>query len=445
MTGLRKAPWLVGLLATLWWACAPSTTSGGGGDGDADGDTDVDGDIDGDGDADGDGDTDTDADGDTDVDTDADTDTDVDADVDSDTDVDSDADADWDFDWDDVCDSQEFEISMEPVRVMLLLDESSSMREAIAWLPGRSHWEEATDGMTHLLDDPRNRDFYFGLDAFPDGTIEYFEGCWDPCCADPLCMMTHMVRCMSLATRCNRSCAVDLAPIVPMDRAVISGPAMTEYMGYEFLPGAFTSTPLVDQMRYYLEDRSSTPGMGDFYAADDQSYLVVVSDGDDTCEGDTEDPSRVDGIVDELGRVARELVSRWHIRSFAIGFGDTSGDMARELNAIAENGGTAFTSFFPVGEAGAIQAAFDAISSSIVSCIYDIDEPDAAADPDEVNFYFDGEVVGYDPACADGWRWTDASTPEHPQVEFCGAACTRLSDGEVSEIEARFGCATIVW
>ena len=214
------------------------------------------------------------------------------------------------------------------------------------------------------------------------------------------------------------------------------------YMGYDFFPGTFTSTPLVDQFRYYLADHSRLPEMGDFYVGDGSSYLVVVSDGDDTCEGDS---VSVDTIVADLGRLAGDLVTTYNIRSFAIGFGDTSGDMAREFNAIASHGGTAFTEFFPVDEPGELQAAFDAISSSIVSCIYDIDEPDATADPNEVNFYFDGDVVGFDVLCENGWRWTEASSETHPQVEFCGDACRRLTEGEVSEIEARFGCDTIVW
>lgn len=182
--------------------------------------------------------------------------------------------------------------------------------------------------------------------------------------------------------------------------------------------------------------------MGDFYIGDGNSYLVVVSDGDDTCEG--EDVS-VGSIVTDLGTLARGLVDTYNIRSFAIGFGDTSGDMASELNAIASNGGTDFASFFPVDEPGELQAAFDAISTSIASCVYDIDEPDATADPEAVNFLFDDVIIGYDVLCENGWHWTDASTDEHPQVEFCGDACRRISEGEVSEIQARFGCATIVW
>jgi hypothetical protein len=373
-----------------------------------------------------------DADGDVDTDVDTDTDTDADGDTDGDTD------ADWDFDWDDTCDSQEFDISMQPVRVMFLLDQSSSMVES-AW-GGHSHWTELTAGLTALLTDPRNEDFYFGLDPFPDADMDYLVRCHDECCQDPLCFARQMRRCMTMSLGCARQCATDLPPWVPLARAPESGPRIIEYVNLDVVPESFGMTPIVDQMRYYLADHSAD--MPDFYSNDGNSYLVIVSDGDDTCEGDREDPENVSLIVSELTSVTSDIVDTWGIRSFAIGFGDTSGDMARELDAIAANGGTEFTTFFPVTEDGALQAAFDTIASSLVSCFYEIDEPDATADPNQVNFYFDGEVVGYDVTCANGWRWTDDS---HQEVEFCGTACTRLMEGGVTTIEARFGCATILW
>jgi len=242
--------------------------------------------------------------------------------------------------------------------------------------------------------------------------------------------------------RCTRGCAVDLPPIVPMDRTAVSGPEIIDYMNLSYLPGTFTSTPLLRQMQWYDTDRSAE--MPDFYANDGASYIIVISDGDDTCdaEGDPPDPGPV---ISGLETTTAHLRDTYGIRSMAIGFGDTSGTMADELNSIAANGGTIFTSFFAITEAGALQDALDEISSTIVSCIYDIDEPDATADPDEVNFYFDDDVVGYDPTCTNGWRWTADSTAEHPQVEFCGASCEQLSEGEVETISARFGCATIVW
>jgi hypothetical protein len=410
--------------------CSPSM-----GDGDADGDGDGDADTDGDGDGDADTDADADGDGDEDGDGDGDADTDADGDGDGDSDTDSDLDDDFDLDFDDVCDSQEFEIAMEPVRVMILLDESSSMGSALPWLPGSDHWDEATAGLQHLLEDRVSRNFYFGLDAFPDGTTTYFEGCYLPCC--PLTCPFNPT-CLGLMVSCNRGCSVDLPPIVTMDRAALSGPQIIDYMGLTYLPGTFTSTPLLRQMQYYQADHSAE--MADFYSGDGKSYLVVVSDGEDTC--DVSEGTDIDAYIAQLGTVTADVLATRGIRSFAIGFGDTSGTMAEELNAIASNGGTPFTEFFPITADGALVAALDAISSEIVSCVYDIEEPDATADPDSVNFYFDGVVVGYDDACVNGWRWTDAT---HLQVEFCGATCDQLSTGVVERIEARFGCDTIVW
>jgi hypothetical protein len=317
---------------------------------------------------------------------------------------------------------------------MILLDESSSMDSLFGW--GTSKWEEATAGLQHLIEHPVSRNFIFGLDAFPDGTIEYFEDCHMPCC--PLTCPFNLT-CIGMIARCNRGCDVDLPPIVPLDRAAISGPEIIDYMSLDFLPGTFTSTPLLRQMEYYLADHSAE--MPEFYSGDGSSYLVVVSDGEDTCDvtGDPPDPT---DVIIQLGNVTADILTTHNIRTFSIGFGHTSGDLADELNAIASNGGTPFTEFFPVDAAGALEAAFEDISSSIATCVYDIEEPSATADPEEVNFYFDGDVVGYDDTCTDGWHWTDDT---HLQVEFCGLTCDRLSDGDVENIEARFGCATIVW
>ncbi|MBI5490845.1 MAG: hypothetical protein HY905_26160 [Deltaproteobacteria bacterium] len=339
--------------------------------------------------------------------------------------------------WDNVCDEMDFVIAMEPVRVMILLDESSSMSSALGW--GRSHWEEATEGLNHLLSDPVSRNFIYGLDAFPDGTPEYFEGCYDECCADPVCLMTRAIYCMGFSARCDRSCTTDLAPIVELAPSAESGPLISDYMALPYLPGTFTLTPLLRQMQWYRDTGPSV--IPDFYADDGNSYIVVVSDGEDTCdaEGDPPDPAPV---ISGLVAATTSIRTTHGIKSFAIGFGDTSGSMADELNAIAANGGSAFTTFFPIDDPTAIIDAFDSISSEIVSCVYDVGEPSATSDPDAVNFYFDGDVVGYDDTCTDGWRWADA---EHLRVEFCGATCDALKAGEVASIQARFGCATILW
>ena len=157
--------------------------------------------------------------------------------------------------------------------------------------------------------------------------------------------------------------------------------------------------------------------------------------------------SDIDAIVASLETVTASIFATYNIRAFAVGFGDTGGTMARELNAIAANGGTGHTTFFEVDSPGDLVAHFDTIASEIVSCVYAIEEPSATADPEEVNFYFEltsgtEEVIGMDAGCTNGWRWTDGT---HTMVEFCGPQCDRLRAGEVENIAARFGCSTVVW
>ena len=74
-----------------------------------------------------------------------------------------------DFVDDRVCDEQDFRVHHELVRVMLLLDQSSSMQG--------SKWAQATDALTELLQNDAFYDMHFGLDAFPDG----FPGFWSDC------------------------------------------------------------------------------------------------------------------------------------------------------------------------------------------------------------------------------------------------------------------------
>jgi hypothetical protein len=232
---------------------------------------------------------------------------------------------------------------------------------------------------------------------------------------------------------------VDLPPVVPIARAEDTATPISDWLAQEIVPSTCGLTPLTEQLRYYASGHEAD--VPELYEAAGNSYLVFVSDGADTCEGDSENPD-VSAIVAEIGRLTRQIRDTHGIRSFAIGFGDTSGDMAAELNAIAENGGTEFTSFFPINDESALVEALDRIRTSVVSCTYDIDEPDATADPTAVNFYFDGDVVGMDDTCTNGWRWEDDG---HGRVQFCGRSCERIRNGEVATIEARFGCSTVIW
>lgn len=345
------------------------------------------------------------ADGDSDSDSDSDSDTDTDGDSDSDADGDSDSDGDADSDGDtDVCDEQDFAIEYTPARLMILLDNSGSMDSGGIFTDTK--WVQAQDALTTLLGAWEGLGaIEFGFDVFPD-----FE------CSGFCCDVSHAV-----VADCEVDAEGDLIDLIS------TAPAP---------PGEF-DTPLCDGMDMF-NDPTYAPG---FTGGDADKYLLVVSDGQEECNGSgyAEKCGSAPGYAGAATIVGDLLAAG--IKTFVVGFG--SGVDATQLNVIAANGGTSQTSYIVATDGAALQSAMESIASEVVSCEYAIDEPDASADPDQVNFYFDDEVVGYDEDCLDGsgWTWGD---DEHTIVIFCEEACDLLQSGDVDVVSARFGCPTEV-
>jgi hypothetical protein len=334
--------------------------------------------------------------------TDSDADADTDADGDADTDADGDGDADGD-DTDTVCDEQDFEVEYDPTRLMILLDNSGSMDSGGIFTDTK--WEQAKAALTTLLDTwDGSGQIVFGFDVFPD-----FE------CSGFCCDVSHPV-----VADCGDYTEAELSALIG---------------GADAPPGEF-DTPLCDGMDRF-NDPTYAPA---FSEVDAPRYLLVVSDGNEECNGGgyTEmcgsAPSYL-GAVD----VVTDLLDNG-IKTFVIGFG--SGADPTQLNVIASNGGTDFPTYFDAADGVELQAAFELIAASVVSCTYGVDEPAATADPENVNFFFDGEVVPWDPDCeyGVGWTWTDDT---HTEVLFCDEACAQLQGGEVDEVSAVFGCPSV--
>jgi hypothetical protein len=334
------------------------------------------------------------------------------ADADADADVGAEDRAAPDYGYDTVCDEQIFDMHHEIVRLMLLLDQSSSMTG--------SSWSAATSALETLLTNPAFEDMYFGLDAFPDG----YPGDWADC--GPLC------------GRCNEDkCGTLFPPQVAVAINDVSSPAIIAHMNDSRYPQFCTFTPLANQLAYYATGPGPTEAP-EIYATDGDNYLLVVSDGED--EGCfSGDP------VSSLAASTRTILETHRIKSFAIGFGSTSGTLASELNAIASNGGTTFTTFLHAEDGPGLAAALESIASSVITCDYVLDAVEPTADPEVVNFYVDGTVVPMDASCTEtsgnGWHWLDDA---HTTVEFCGDYCTQIRGGTVGTITATFGCPTIL-
>jgi len=308
-----------------------------------------------------------------------------------------------------VCAESDFEIRRETVRIMLLLDQSSSMIGA--------PWTEVTDALEAMLADPMLFSLHFGLDAFPDG----YPGFWTDCGA--LC-----VRCMA------DSCGYEAPPQVPVGPHSTTAPLIIGHMNNPDYPQFCTSTPLVNQMEYYDTGAGPTESP-DVYMDDGQNYLLVVSDGyDENCfSGDP---------VSALTTHTRSIRDTHGIRSFAIGYHDITSEMEAQLNAIASNGGTSYTSYIPATDGPALEAALTEIMGTVITCVYVLEDPGPIADHTNVNFYDGPDIIYMDPDCTetsgDGWHWL----VEYTTVEFCGPTCEAIKSGEISSLRATWGCPT---
>jgi hypothetical protein len=293
-----------------------------------------------------------------------------------------------------ICDAADFAISIVPVRLMILLDASGSMT-----VGDPTRWDQALAAIREMLVVNEDAAIEFGFDAFPD---------------DGYCGVTTPV----LADTEPGSSSKILALLDSIEE-----------------PAGGAQTPLCRAMVNYVKPKYAP----NFSSTDAESYLLLVSDGDDNCGGPPTQPCGGVFTGPNLGKATSDLLTEHGIRTFVIGFGDGA---TSKLNNIAAAGGTPFNKYIPAANQSQLQDALITIAGTVVSCTFEIGEPDASADPDQVNLFFDDTVIGYDEDCAQnkGWSWADAS---NTRIELCEAACEELRGGTVKNVRAEFGCPSV--
>jgi hypothetical protein len=307
---------------------------------------------------------------------------------DTDTDTDSDTDSESETSTD-PCVEQAIPVYDEPVRVLLLMDHSSSM--------AGGNWEIARDAVDGLLAAFAGTSLQFGLDTIPD-----------PSGAE--CGVAEPV-------------AVDCGP----GTGAAIGGALASM-------GTYVSTPLYCGLAA-LAEPGYAPGCTD---TEYEKYVLLIADGEDSCG-----MGCVGGGAPSLSDFAELTATLVGLGMKVIVVGFNVNMSSEQLNAIAANGGTEFTTYLVASDGPSLNAALDAIATSIDGCILTIGSPAASAEPGLVNFYLDGELLPMDADCSSGagWRWTNEA---HTQVELCPDTCAALASGEVQEITGTFGCETVL-
>jgi hypothetical protein len=303
---------------------------------------------------------------------------DTDTDSESESDSDSDSDSDSETIEDTECDETGIAVYNDAARVLILLDHSSSMEG--------TNWNVARNAIYDLLDEFSDGTIWFGLDTLPD-----------PEAGD--CSVSAPV-------------AVDCGPG--------TGTAISSALASM---STFVSTPLYDAMAE-LTDPGYAPGCAE---ADSANYVLLVADGEDSCSYPT---------TEDFLDLTSELVGSG-IRVMVVGF-NVNMDSA-QLNTIAGNGGTEFTTYLNASDGPSLTAALETVAGSVDSCFYTIISGAALSEPGLVNLYMDGELLPMDEDCSSGWGWRWA---DEGLVELCEASCAALEDGDADELTATFGCET---
>ena len=166
-------------------------------------------------------------------------------------------------------------------------------------------------------------------------------------------------------------------------------------------------------------------GRASLQDVDHPNFVVLVTDGQETCDGDPE-------------QAAMDLYAQaLPVRTYVVGFG--GGVDEAELDAVAVAGHTdrpspAETKYYQANNAQELADALDLILGDALSCSYDLDQ--TPEDPDLLFVYADDNAVDRDTNQTEGWDYDGATN----SVTFYGQVCADLQDGTITDVNIVYGC-----
>ena len=132
------------------------------------------------------------------------------------------------------------------------------------------------------------------------------------------------------------------------------GTIFTDYFDQNGVKGA---TPLASALEHVAVNAT------DFWPEGQGGYLVVLSDGADTCTGGDNCSSAC--VATKLATYTRAL-REMNVKTYVIGYNYT--DDPIELNAIAQNGGTSFNEYVYAGGESLLTGVFQEFLLEIKEC-----------------------------------------------------------------------------
>jgi len=281
------------------------------------------------------------------------------------------------------CGSQEAKVDPVPPNMLLVVDRSCSMTDAVGM---STKWKIAVAAINKMTTDFAGQ-IRFGLTLFPDRVT-------------PTCQQDKIP-----------------IPVAPGNEMAIQT-MMTN--GLQAADPTFPDGPCVTNIQTGMQQAATEPA---FLDPDRASYAVLITDGKETCGSD----ATTEQVIKTMFEMAK-------VPTFVIGFG--AGVDPAQMNKFAVAGGvpsSGANQYYDASDQASLDAALSTIAKSTLSCTYSLDS--VPPNPNEIFVFFDNvNKVPRDQM--NGWEYDVAKN----QIVFFGTSCNSLKNGIVKDLDIVFGC-----
>lgn len=286
------------------------------------------------------------------------------------------------------CNAQEIVAQAVPPNLLIVLDRSCSMTNAVG---NSTKWDIAVAALNKMTAD-FNGKIRFGMTLFPD-----IAG--GDCGQGAIPIPVGDGNEMAIQDLLTKS-------LVKADKYFPDGPCVTN----------------IDTA---MLQASGEPAFG---AVDRDSYALLVSDGKQSasCGGNAGDVKTEQYIADLLAAGVPTFVI-----GFAVGVDSAQMDKFAAAGGVPANGAT---KFYDAADQVSLDAALKTIAAKTLSCSYALASTPPSAD--EIFVFLNDMKVQKDPTHMSGWDYDPATN----QVIFYGQSCDDLKNGVVTDIDIVLGC-----
>ena len=290
------------------------------------------------------------------------------------------------------CAAQEIKIAAIPPNLLIALDRSCSMTDAVN---GTTKWAIAVGAINKMTTSFAGR-IRFGMTLFPDLT----------------------------GAECSQN-AIPI-PVGPGKETEIQT-LLTAAL--ELADPLYPDGPCVTNIDTAMQQAATEPAFND---VERDSYAILLTDG-------KQSSCNLAGGDAGTTKIIKGLAAK-NVPTFVIGFG--SGIDAAQMNIFADAGGVPSgdptTRYYKAENQMSLDLALSTIANKTLSCTFALEDNPAGSSDFHVFFNNDPKGVSQDPTHADGWDYDAVSN----QIIFYGSACDAIKNQTVSDIDIVLECAT---